>query len=80
VAVQEKIHGLQNAFIAKGYSAEIALQKAYKVMELSVTKQSTVLSYMDVFLYLGVLFLFCIPFILLIKKGKSKVNPSEAMH
>jgi DHA2 family multidrug resistance protein len=80
VAVQEKIHGLQNAFIAKGYSAEIALQKAYKVMELSVTKQSTVLSYMDVFLYLGVLFLFCIPFILLIKKGKNKVNPSEAMH
>ena len=80
VAVQEKIIGLQNAFMAKGYSAEIALQKAYKVMELSVTKQSTVLSYMDVFLYLGVLFLFCIPFILLIKKGKNKVNPSEAMH
>lgn len=80
VAVQEKIRGLQNAFIAKGYSAEIALQKAYKVMELGVTKQSTVLSYMDVFLYLGVLFLFCIPFILLIKKGKNKVNPSEAMH
>lgn len=80
VAVQEKIHGLQNAFIAKGYSAEIALQKAYKVLELGVTKQSTVLSYMDVFLYLGVLFLFCIPFILLIKKGKNKVNPSEAMH
>ncbi len=80
VAVQEKIRGLQNAFMAKGYSADIALQKAYKVMELGVTKQSTVLSYMDVFLYLGVLFLFCIPFILLIKKGKNKVNPSEAMH
>lgn len=80
VAVQEKIRGLQNAFMAKGYSAEIALQKAYKVMEMGVTKQSTVLSYMDVFLYLGVLFLFCIPFILLIKKGKNKVNPSEAIH
>lgn len=80
VAVQEKIRSLQNAFMAKGYSADIALQKAYKVMELGVTKQSTVLSYMDVFLYLGVLFLFCIPFILLIKKGKNKVNPSEAMH
>jgi DHA2 family multidrug resistance protein len=80
VAVQEKIRGLQNAFMAKGYSAEIALQKAYKVMEMGVTKQSTVLSYMDVFLYLGVLFLFCIPFILLIKKSKNKVNPSEAMH
>lgn len=80
VAVQEKIRSLQNAFMAKGYSADIALQKAYKVMELGVTKQSTVLSYMDVFLYLGVLFLFCIPFILLIKKGKNKVNPSEVMH
>jgi len=80
VAVQEKIHGLQSAFIAKGFSPEIALQKAYKVLEMGITKQSTVLSYMDVFLYLGTLFLVCIPFILLIKKGKNKVDVSDAMH
>jgi DHA2 family multidrug resistance protein len=42
--------------------------------------QSSVLSFMDIFMYLGVLFLLCIPFILLIKKGKNKIDPSEAMH
>eukprot|EP00388_Colpodella_angusta_P000516 GDKJ01001819.1.p1 GENE.GDKJ01001819.1~~GDKJ01001819.1.p1 ORF type:complete len:277 (-),score=-14.21 GDKJ01001819.1:367-1107(-) len=78
--VQDRLHGLQANFMSKGFSADVALQKAYQVMDLAVTKQSTVLSYMDIFLYLGLLFLFCIPFILLVKKGKSKVDPSAAMH
>lgn len=78
--VQERIHGLQQSFITKGFSPNEALNKAYQVIDLSVTKQSTVLSYMDVFMYLGLLFLICIPFILLIKKGKNKVDLSEAMH
>ncbi|HNP33656.1 MAG TPA: MDR family MFS transporter [Flavobacterium sp.] len=80
VAVQDRLHGLQRAFMAKGYSADVALHKAYKVLDYAVTKQSSVLSYMDIFLYLGLLFLFCIPFILLVKKNKSKVDVSEAMH
>ena len=49
-----------------------AMNAAYKVLDLTVTKQATVLSYMDVFLYLGVVFLVCIPFILFIKERKSK--------
>lgn len=77
--VQERIHGLQQMFISKGFSANESLAKAYKVLEGMVLKQSTVLSYMDVFLYLGVLFLVCVPFVLLIKKGAGKVDTS-AMH
>jgi len=80
VNVQDRLHALQRGFMAKGFSPEVALQKAYKVLDFGVTKQSSVLSYMDVFLYLGLLFLVCIPFILLIKQGKSKVNASDAMH
>jgi DHA2 family multidrug resistance protein len=80
VNVQDRVHALQRGFMSKGFSPEVALQKAYKVLDFGVTKQSTVLSYMDVFLYLGVLFLICIPFILLIKKSKNKVDVSEAMH
>ncbi|MGG7036116.1 MAG: MDR family MFS transporter [Flavobacterium sp.] len=80
VNVQDRLHALQRGFMSKGFSPEIALQKAYKVLDFSVTKQSTILSYMDVFLYLGILFLLCIPFILLIKKGKNKVSMEEAMH
>lgn len=78
--VQQRVQQLQQGFMAKGFSASEALDKAYKVMEAGVMKQATVLSYMDIFMYLGVLFLLCIPFILLVRQGKSKVDMSEAMH
>lgn len=80
VNVQDRLHALQRGFMAKGFSPDVALQKAYKILDFGVTKQSTVLSYMDIFLYLGLLFLFCIPFILLVKKGNSKVDLSQASH
>jgi DHA2 family multidrug resistance protein len=80
VNVQNRLNALQRGFMAKGFSPELAMHKAYKILDFGVTKQSTVLSYMDIFLYLGLLFLFCIPFILLVKKGKKKVDLSEAMH
>ncbi len=78
--VQNRINMLQQGFMSKGFSPNEALDKANKIIDLSVTKQSTVMSYMDVFLYLGILFLLCIPIIILVKKGKTKTDLSEAMH
>jgi len=80
--VQQRLAGLKANFIAKGMTPDNAMNAAYKVLDLTVTKQATVLSYMDVFLYLGVVFLICIPFILFIKerKSKEKIDLSEAMH
>jgi MFS transporter, DHA2 family, multidrug resistance protein len=78
--VQQRIAGMQRAFMAKGYSADVALKKAYQALDYAVLKQSTVLSYMDIFMYLGIMFLCCIPIILFIKKGKNKINPADAMH
>jgi DHA2 family multidrug resistance protein len=80
VQVQDRISQLQHGFMAKGFSSNEALDKAHKIIDLSITKQSTVLAYMDIFLFLGILFLICIPIILLIKNNKNKVNISEAMH
>lgn len=77
---QERVQQLQQGFMAKGFAPNEALAKAYQVMEGSIMRQATVLSYMDVFIYLGVLFLICIPIILLVKRGKSKVNMADAMH
>ena len=77
--VQQRVQQLQQGFMARGFSASESLNKAYQVLEFNVTKQSAVLSYIDVFFYLGMLFLLCIPFVLIIKKGK-KVNLSEAAH
>jgi len=72
--VQNKILMYQQSFIQKGFAPNEALQKAYALMDGAVMKQATVLTYMDAFLYLGVLFLICIPFILIvIKKGAGKV-------
>jgi DHA2 family multidrug resistance protein len=78
--VQQRIIALQKGFMSKGFSANEALNKAHQVLEYSVLKQSTVMSYMDIFMYLGIMFLCCIPIIFLIKKGKSKINPADAMH
>lgn len=69
-AVQVHVTQMQQGFIAKGDAPNIALQKAYKAMEGNVTKQAMVLSYMDVFLYIGVMFLVCIPFVLMVKANK----------
>ena len=80
--VQQRIAALKANFIAKGMTPDAALQGAYKMLDLSVLKQASVLSYMDVFLYLGLMFLICIPFVLFVKekKGGEKIDLSEAMH
>ncbi|MFI5155989.1 MAG: DHA2 family efflux MFS transporter permease subunit [Chitinophagales bacterium] len=68
--VHERLVQLQNAFIAHGSSPDIALQQAYRVLDLNVMKQAAVLSYMDGFLYLGILFLIFTPFVLMVKHQK----------
>jgi DHA2 family multidrug resistance protein len=79
--VQQRITGIQRNFMSKGMTPDVALQSTYKALDYSVFKQASVLSYMDVFLYLGVLFLICVPFVLMVKGNrKKKVNLSEAMH
>jgi DHA2 family multidrug resistance protein len=78
-AVQQRVEGLQRTFMAKGMTADAALNSGYKMLDFSVTKQAQVLSYMDVFLYLGVMFLICVPFVLWTRSGKAKVDTS-AVH
>lgn len=80
-AVQQRIQGLQHSFLAKGIPADQALKTGYKALDYIVTKQASVLSYMDAFLYLGVIFLLCIPFVLMVKGNKNKkIDLAEAMH
>ena len=81
-AVQGRLAGLERMFISKGLTLDAAKGAAYRSLEGMVMKQSAVLSYMDVFLYIGVVFLVCVPFILMIKtrKGAAPVSMSEAMH
>jgi DHA2 family multidrug resistance protein len=80
--VQQRVLGLQHQFIVKGEPANIALQKAWESLDGLVTAQAGILSYMDVFLYLGVLFLVCIPFILMVRenKGQGAASAAGGMH
>lgn len=71
-AVQQHVQGLQHSFINKGMSTADALKGAYASLEGTVMKQAAVLSYMDVFLYLSVIFLICVPFVLMVKANKGK--------
>lgn len=77
--VQQRVDGLQHSFMSKGLSPDVALKSGYKILDFTVTKQAMVMSYMDVFLYLGVMFLICVPFVLWTKSGKGKVDTS-AVH
>jgi len=51
------------------------------MLDGSVSVQATILSYMDIFLYIGILFLVCVPFVLIfIKRSKAKVSMADAAH
>jgi len=79
--VMNRVHSMQSNFMHKGMDASTALKSAYQSLEYTVIKQQTVLSYMDVFLYLGILFLIFVPIVLLVKSNKKagKLDAS-AMH
>ncbi len=78
--VQQRIAAFTKGFINKGYAPNDALKMAYNSMQGTVMKQATVLSYMDVFLYLGIMFLICLPIVLFVKQRKSleKLDLSSA--
>lgn len=75
--VQQRLEGLQHSFMAKGMTSDVALNSGYKILDYTVSKQAQVMSYMDVFLYLGVMFLICVPFVLWTRSGKTKVDASS---
>lgn len=77
--VVNRLAMIKQGFIAKGMDAGAASQSAYKLLQFSVAKQAIVLSYMDAFLYIGILFLICIPFVLLVRGNRNKQMKME-MH
>lgn len=79
--VQQRVAVLSAAMRSRGSDMAAAKAQAYAMIDGGVMKQATVLSYMDVFLWVGVMFLVCVPFVLLfIKNAKNKVNMADAAH
>lgn len=77
---EQKLNGLTAKFMSSGMPPNVAKSAAYKMMDGAIMQQASILTYMDVFLYIGIMFLICVPFILMIKSGKEKVSMADAMH
>jgi DHA2 family multidrug resistance protein len=71
-AFLQRMHMLEQGFMAKGKSAIEATQMAYRAIEGAVIKQSLLLTYDDAYLISGLIMLFSIPLLYLqpFKKGK----------
>jgi DHA2 family multidrug resistance protein len=79
LAFQQRFDGMVAQFMSSGSPLNIARQMAYTALEGNIMKQSVVLSYMDVFMGIGIVFLVGIPIILFAKSSKAKVDMSN-MH
>ncbi len=79
--VQNRVAQMAAGFRSRGIDMGTAKQTAYTMLDGAVNKQATLLSYMDVFMWVGVVFLVCVPLVLLlVKTSKAKVNLADAAH
>lgn len=78
--VQSRLAGLKNMFMSKGFASNVAQNQAYQLLDFQVSQQATIISYMQVFIALGLFFLLCVPVVLMIKDGKQKIDPALAAH
>jgi DHA2 family multidrug resistance protein len=78
--VQQRLAGMKANFIAHGSGLDQAAMQANKLMDVMVMRQASLLTYMDVFLGIGAFFLLCVPFVLILRPAKGKVDISQAAH
>lgn len=74
-----RMQATTQAFIAKGMAPNEAQASALKALGGAAMKQAAVLSYMDIFLYLGVMFLIFVPVMFLVKQRKGEKVDKEAL-
>jgi len=80
IMYEQQFNGLVAKNMSSGMPVNVAKAAAYQMLNGKAMGQASILTYMDVFLYIGIMFLVCVPFILMIKSGKEKVNVGDAMH
>jgi DHA2 family multidrug resistance protein len=75
-AFTQKYNLMYNGFLSKGFSITEAQAMAFKAIDGSMMKQVALLSYNDVYLFVGVFLLCCIPLLYLQKFKKKPVIQS----
>ncbi len=79
-AFQDKVNLFTQNFISQGYFKEDAQQMAYKLLDLSLFKQQSLISYNNVFWTVGLAVVICIPIILLIRNNKEQSTEKIEVH
>jgi DHA2 family multidrug resistance protein len=74
-----KFNAMKGAFTARGMAPNIAENSAIQAIGGSVMKQAAILSYMDIFLWLGVMFLIFVPMMLFVRQRKGSGPSREEM-
>ncbi|HEY9140381.1 MAG TPA: DHA2 family efflux MFS transporter permease subunit [Bryobacteraceae bacterium] len=77
--VRSMARGIQTSMIAHGSDPATALQRAYGVIWGMVQRQAAMVSFVDTFLVLAVVFLLMLPLLLVMKKPRYQVR-GGAMH
>lgn len=79
--VQNQLEGMARSFVVKGLPTNIAHTDALQAMDFMVMKQAMLLTYMDVFWFIGMMFFLCVPFVLMVKDRKNNaISISDALH
>ena len=76
---QAVLHELQ-AGLGHGAGHDVAVQRSYGAMFGIISRQATMLSYVDVFQLLALIFLGMIPLVLIMKRPAHGVKPAPGGH
>jgi DHA2 family multidrug resistance protein len=77
-ALRERLNGIVHGFITQGSSLTEARRQALAAIDAMMSRQALLLTYLDAFRIVGVMFLFCIPLILLFRRPRSPATVPAA--
>jgi DHA2 family multidrug resistance protein len=78
-AAMQMLTGIRDAMMAKGTDVATATRQSYAILNAMIQRQAAMLSYLDAFFLLSVMFVLCLPLIFLMKKPKQAGSAAEAM-
>jgi DHA2 family multidrug resistance protein len=77
---QSYLNGLQSSMMAHGSSAQTALQRAYGALWGMVQRQAAMISFVDTFRAMGIVFLLVLPLLLVMRRPKHHGGGGAGVH
>jgi MFS transporter, DHA2 family, multidrug resistance protein len=79
VATQQRLNALIHGFMGKGATYAVARQRALGALEGLVSQQTALKAYLDVFVFVSIFFVACLPLILTIRRGHEAPPSGEVI-